>query len=117
MAKVPAVEDLVSTILHQAPPVADFHDRRIEFTLIEPAKNTLRKREGTNKETTQKVKAIVELSGGILRLVSPDKECCLYRFWSNACRRGVTLGTNLRDFLVDILRDRAKSSAQYPQER
>ena len=64
--------------------VADFHDRRIEFTLIEAGKTTLGKRGGTKKETTKKVKAIVELSGGILRLVSPDKECCVYRFWSNA---------------------------------
>ena len=63
---------------------ADFHDRRIEFSLIEPGKTTLGRRGSAKKETTKKVKAIVELSGGILRLVSPDKECCLYRFWSNA---------------------------------
>jgi ribosomal protein S27E len=64
--------------------IADFHDRRIEFTVLEPGRTTLGRRGGANMASTKKVKAIVELSGGILRLVSRDKECCLYRFWSNA---------------------------------
>jgi ribosomal protein S27E len=63
---------------------ADFHDRRIEFTVIEVGKPALGKRGIAKKETVKRLKAIVELSGGILRLVSTEKECCVYRFWSNA---------------------------------
>jgi len=63
---------------------ADFHDRRIEFTVIEVGKPALGKRGIAKKETVKRLKAIVELSGGILRLVSTEKECCIYRFWSNA---------------------------------
>jgi hypothetical protein len=63
---------------------ADFHDRRIEFTVTEVGKPALEKRGSAKKETIKRLKAIVELSGGILRLVSTEKECCTYRFWGNA---------------------------------
>jgi hypothetical protein len=56
----------------------------IEFTVTEVGKPALGKRGIGKKETVKRLKAIVELSGGILRLVSIEKECCIYRFWSNA---------------------------------
>jgi hypothetical protein len=63
---------------------ADFHDRRIEFTMTEVGKTSLGTRGSAKKGSIKKLKAVVELSGGILRLVSTEKECCIYRFWSNA---------------------------------
>lgn len=61
--------------------VADFHDRRIEFTLLEAGGSVLARRGAPKREPQLKrTKVVVDLSGGILRLVSPEKECCLYRF-------------------------------------
>lgn len=51
----------------------DFHDRRIEFTL----EDLLPKSSKASKPAFRRI--AVELSGGLLRLVSRDKECCLYR--------------------------------------
>jgi hypothetical protein len=63
----------------------DFHDRRIEFTIVEPSTNPMLKKRGVEKSASPaqaKKRITVELSGGIDRLVSEEKECCLYRFES-----------------------------------
>jgi len=60
----------------------DFHDRRIEFylTLDVPLPVRRTRRVDTAATPTHKFQRIVvELSGGIYRLVTPDKECRLYR--------------------------------------
>jgi len=60
----------------------DFHDRRIEFTIAAEAAMVKATTQKTKKAATSAPKlqrVIVELSGGIFRLVSPDKECRLYR--------------------------------------
>ncbi len=59
----------------------DFHDRRIEFTLQTDAVIPLRrtKRVSGIAPISKSRKIVVELSGGIYRLVTPGKECRLYR--------------------------------------
>jgi hypothetical protein len=60
----------------------DFHDRRIEFSLAVDAPVAIRRtrRIATTTASSRKSQRIVvELSGGIYRLVMPDKECRLYR--------------------------------------
>jgi hypothetical protein len=60
----------------------DFHDRRIEFHLLVDAPISVRR---TRRVTTQATsgqklqRVVVELSGGIYRLVTLTKECRLYR--------------------------------------
>jgi hypothetical protein len=60
----------------------DFHDRRIEFHLkvdaVSPVKRTRRSAPATKPESMLQV-VIVELSGGVFRLVTLGKECRLYR--------------------------------------
>ena len=61
--------------------VADFHDRRIEFTVLETGGTALAQRGAARREPPRtRSKTVVEISGGILRLVSKEKECCIYRF-------------------------------------
>ena len=60
----------------------DFHDRRIEFFLSVDAPFPVRRTRrvaiaGTPACKSQRI--VVELSGGIYRLVTPGKECRLYR--------------------------------------
>ena len=60
----------------------DFHDRRIEFHLSVEAPMPVRRtrRVATSGTTSRKIqRVVVELSGGIYRLVTPGKECRLYR--------------------------------------
>ncbi len=58
----------------------DFHDRRIEFFLAVDAPIPVRRTRRAATTTTRKSQRIVvELSGGIYRLVTPGKECRLYR--------------------------------------
>jgi len=60
----------------------DFHDRRIEFTLSVDAPIPVRRtrRLAPAASPTRKTQRIVvELSGGVYRLVTPGKECRLYR--------------------------------------
>ena len=58
----------------------DFHDRRIEFFLVGqvvPGARRTRRVEAAAKPKPQRI--LVELSGGIYRLVNAEKECRLYR--------------------------------------
>jgi hypothetical protein len=59
----------------------DFHDRRIEFNLSVgtsfPLKRIRRAAGAAQSNGTQRV--VVELSGGIYRLMTVEKECRLYR--------------------------------------
>jgi ATP-dependent helicase YprA (DUF1998 family) len=60
----------------------DFHDRRIDFLLSVDAPIPVRRtrRVATAATPDRKLQRIVvEISGGIYRLVTPDKECRLYR--------------------------------------
>ncbi len=60
----------------------DFHDRRIEFVLSVDAPIPVHRtrRIATAATPTRKTqRVVVELSGGIFRLVTPGKECRLYR--------------------------------------
>ena len=60
----------------------DFHDRRIEFLLSVDAPIPVRRtrRIATAATPARKLqRVVVELSGGIYRLVTPGKECRLYR--------------------------------------
>ncbi len=60
----------------------DFHDRRIEFTLTVDAPLPMRRTRrspSANKAALGVQRVVVELSGGIYRLVTPGKECRLYR--------------------------------------
>ena len=60
----------------------DFHDRRIEFFLAVDAPIPVRRTRRVEAAATSARKLqriVVELSGGIYRLVTPDKECRLYR--------------------------------------
>lgn len=60
----------------------DFHDRRIEFHLLVDAPIPVRRTRRVMTEATpgQKLqRVVVELSGGIYRLVTQGKECRLYR--------------------------------------
>jgi hypothetical protein len=86
--------------------VADFHDRRIEFTLIEAGKTTLGKRGGTKKETTKKVKARLSSS------------CQAESFdWSLRIRSVafIASGATLeRDFLTRCARFRSAQVAGFP---
>ncbi len=59
----------------------DFHDRRIEFILVGAKQQALPKTKRGSvaaTSTTTMGRVVVELSGGILRLVDQDKECRLY---------------------------------------
>jgi hypothetical protein len=58
----------------------DFHDRRLEFYLAVQAGHvarTTRRGAAASKPKSQRV--LVELSGGVFRLVNPTKECRMYR--------------------------------------
>ena len=60
----------------------DFHDRRIEFILTGESTIPVRRtRRGATAAPTSSnsQRILVELSGGIYRLVTPGKECRLYR--------------------------------------
>ena len=60
----------------------DFHDRRIEFFLTVDSPMPVRRTRCIAAATTSAPKLqriVVELSGGIYRLVTPGKECRLYR--------------------------------------
>jgi hypothetical protein len=60
----------------------DFHDRRIEFFLAVESPIPVRRTRRVATATTPARKSqriVVELSGGIYRLVTPGKECRLYR--------------------------------------
>jgi hypothetical protein len=55
----------------------DFHDRRIEFTILEPTTTPALKKRGAAKLVSPaqtKKRITVELSGGVYRLVSEEKE-------------------------------------------
>ncbi|MDC0267835.1 DEAD/DEAH box helicase [bacterium] len=62
----------------------DFHDRRIEFFVEKTAITAGRRRKRVARKTANQVPALVrkhliELSGGIVRLVDTTKECRIYR--------------------------------------
>jgi ATP-dependent helicase YprA (DUF1998 family) len=60
----------------------DFHDRRIEFHLISDTPIVVKKTRKTKVPTSSNPKlqrVVVELSGGVFRLVTQAKECRLYR--------------------------------------
>lgn len=60
----------------------DFHDRRIEFHLSVDAPIPVRRTRrvaSANTPGRKLQRVVVELSGGIYRLVTPGKECRLYR--------------------------------------
>jgi hypothetical protein len=75
----------VDSMVFQLPRLRDrdFHDRRIEFLLRVDAPTTERRTRrvaaaaGGAGHKSQRI--VVELSGGIFRLVTPGKECRLYR--------------------------------------
>ena len=75
----------VDSMVFQLPRLRDrdFHDRRIEFLLKVDAPTTERRTRrvaaaaGGAGNKSQRI--VVELSGGIFRLVTPGKECRLYR--------------------------------------
>ncbi len=56
----------------------DFHDRRIEFAIVDENAPTVR-RSKTGPAAVKTLRVVVELSGGIYRLMTTDKECRLYR--------------------------------------
>lgn len=61
----------------------DFHDRRIEFHLQRPVTNVKALKSRTNKTpvpTQETETIIVDISGGISRLLDPRMECRLYRY-------------------------------------
>lgn len=62
---------------------SDFHDRRIEFHLLKSAVNVKTLKSRANKTVTpaQEIETIiVDVSGGISRLLDPRMECRLYRY-------------------------------------
>jgi ATP-dependent helicase YprA (DUF1998 family) len=61
----------------------DFHDRRVEFHLIKPSApgNTLRTRTGNAGQPVRETEIlVVDVSGGISRLMDNRSECRLYRY-------------------------------------
>tara|TARA_B100001093_G_scaffold302069_1_gene288119 strand:- start:1837 stop:7944 length:6108 start_codon:yes stop_codon:yes gene_type:complete len=71
---------------------SDFHDRQVIFSICEESKSVptvnrsrtrMKKTKGNSAKKTNTTRWIVEISGGIMRLISKDRECRIYAFKDN----------------------------------